>query len=395
MEHHARGLVRFRRRLQYWTMTKNRIPAAFIRGGTSKGVFFHERDLPNDREKWNPLFLDVIGAPDPNRRQLNGMGGGLSSLNKVIVVRLSQRNDADVDYTFAQIASDKPIVDYTTNCGNLSSAIGPFAIDEGLMPVEDGERLVRLFNTNTDKFINAYVPVHDGKTVEAGDYQLPGVAGTGAQLRLDYLDPGGAGTGSLLPTGNAMDTLNVEEFGNIKVSLVDVSTPMVFVAAKDIALTATEVPTDLDSNERAKTQLERLRRAGAVRMGMAKTLSDTVMASPRIAICNFPTSFTSLSGDAISAASQDITIRVISSGDTHRASPLTTAMCLGAACKIKGTIPHKLANNENMETRIGNPSGVLTVGAEVVNKNGKWRVIKTYSFRTQRRLMEGFVMIPD
>ncbi len=374
-------------------MRQIRIPAAFIRGGTSKGVFFNECDLPKDRMAWDAIFLNVIGAPDPNRRQLNGMGGGISSLNKVMIVRPSNRNDADVDYTFAQIAADQPIVDYSANCGNLSSAIGPFAIDEGLINVDDGEPLVRLYNTNTSKIVHARVPVDCGQTVIAGDFELQGVAGTGAKLKLDYLDPGGAGTGKLLPTGRVAETLDVEGLGKVLVSLVDAATPMVFVAANALGMTATESPVVLDADHRTKARLENIRCAGAVRMGMANRPEDTGLASPRIAICAAPTTFTNLSGETVDAAAQDITVRVISSGDTHRASPLTSAMCLGAACQITGTLPHQLVTTNESEVRVGNPSGVLTVGAQVVHESDTWHVVSTRSFRTQRRLMEGSVLI--
>ena len=375
-------------------MSQTRIPAAFIRGGTSKGVFFNECDLPKDRNTWDAVFLKVIGAPDPNRRQLNGMGGGISSLNKVMIVRPSARNDADVDYTFAQVAADQSVVDYTANCGNLSSAIGPFAIDEGLIDVDDGEPLVRLFNTNTSKIIHARVPVANGQTVISGDFELQGVAGTGAKLKLDYLDPGGAGTGKLLPTGRVAETLDVEGLGEVPVSLVDAATPMVFVATDNLGMTATESPVELDADQDAKARLERIRCAGAVRMGMVNKTEDTGLASPRIAICAAPRPFTSLSGETVTASAQDITVRVISSGDTHRASPLTSAMCLSAACQITGTLPNYIAKPNNGEIRIGNPSGVLTVGAHVVREDDTWHVVSTRSFRTQRRLMEGSVLIP-
>ena len=375
-------------------MNQIRIPAAFIRGGTSKGVFFKESDLPEDIRAWDAIFLAVIGAPDPNRRQLNGMGGGISSLNKVMIVRPSKRDDADVDYTFAQIAADQPIVDYSANCGNLSSAIGPFAIDEGLIDVDDGEPLVRLFNMNTSKIIHARVPVANGQTVTAGDFVLQGVSGSGAKLKLDYLDPGGAGTGNLLPTGQVVETLDVEGLGEVTVSLVDAATPMVFVAADTLSMTATESPVELDTDQKAKAHLENIRCAGAVRMGMANRLEDTGLASPRIAICAPPTPFTSLSNETVTALAQDITVRIVSSGDTHRATPLTSAMCLSAACQIAGTLPNQMTTANSSEVRVGNPSGVLIVEAHVAREGDTWRALSTSSFRTQRRLMDGNVLIP-
>ena len=310
-----------------------------------------------------------------------------------MIVRPSARVDADVDYTFAQIAADQPMVDYSANCGNLSSAIGPFAIDEGLIDVEDGKPLVRLFNTNTSKIIHARVPVTNGQTVIAGDFELQGVAGTGARLKLDYLDPGGAGTGKLLPTGQVTETLDVEGLGQVSVSLVDASTPMVFLNATAVGMTATESPVALDADQDAKARLENIRRAGAVRMGMANCPEGTGLASPRIAICAPSASYTNLRGETVTQVAQDITVRVISSGDAHRALPLTSAMCLAAACQITGTIPHQLTKSNYGELKVGNPSGVITVGAKVLHEGDNWHVVSTSSFRTQRRLMDGSVLI--
>jgi len=380
-------------------MTIERIPAIFIRGGTSKGVFFHERDLPEDLAARNQIFLEVIGSPDPNRRQMNGMGGGISSLSKVMIVAPSARHDADIDYTFGQVAIDEPLVDYSSNCGNLSSAIGPFAIDEGLIKSKDGNNLVRLYNTNTDKIVHAHIPVKDGRTVTAGDFQIQGIAGTGARLQLDYLDPGGAGTGRLLPTDSVINEIDVADEGTFTVSLVDAATPMVYVAASALGMTATERPEALDADASLKHRLEMIRRAGAVRMGLANRPEDVAFASPRIAVVAAPAAFTGLDGSHVAIDDQDITVRVISSGDAHRASPLTSAMCLAVAAEIDGTIPNLFAGDCNSangaDLRIGNPSGVLNVGADVAReKDGAWRAISARSYRTQRRLMEGAVILP-
>ena len=375
-------------------MVQKRIPAAFIRGGTSKGVFFRADDLPGDADARDQLFLDVIGAPDPYGRQLNGMGGGISSLNKVMIVRASARVDADVEYTFGQVAVGAPLVDYSSNCGNLSSAIGPFAIDEGLIEVDDGEPLVRLYNTKTDKIIHTRVPVAGGQTVIDGDFGIQGVAGTGARLQLDYLDPGGAGTGRLLPTDRTTDEIEVDGEGPFTVSLVDAATPMVYVAAAAVGMDATERPDAIDADAGLKRRLEAIRRAGAVAMGLANRAEDVPFASPRITVLAPPTEFTALNDATIAAADQDITVRGISSGDAHRASPLTSAMCLAAAAKIDGTLAHNLARESGGDLRIGNPSGVLEVGAEVIRDDGQWHALWTRSYRTQRRLMEGAVLVP-
>lgn len=372
------------------------IPAAFYRGGTSKGVFFHEADLPDARAERDEIFLRVIGAPDPYGRQLNGMGGGISSLSKVVSVGPPTRDEADVDYTFGQVAVDRPEVDYATNCGNLSSAVGPFAIDEGLVRpvVGDGEATVRLHNTNTGVIIHARIPVSGGKAAVRGDFEIQGVHGTGAQIRLDYLDPGGATTGELLPSGETAETLALPDEGDLKVSLVDAATGMVFVAADDLGLDATEPPEEIDGNLELMARLDRIRRAAGVRMGLADRVEAVPLTNPRIGLLAPPRPYSALDGRAIAAEEQDITVRILSMTNIHRVSPLTSALCLAAASRIDGTLPNRMARAVAGDLRIGTPSGILPVGADVTRENGSWRAVSTRSYRTARRLMQGGVLIP-
>ena len=245
------------------------IPAVFMRGGTSRAVMFHARDLP-EQAKWDPIFLAAMGSPDPNGRQLNGMGGGISSLSKICVLAPSQRPDADIDYTFAQVQIKQAAVGYRGNCGNMSSAVGPFAVDEGLVRPNGDTAVVRIFNTNTRKIIRSTFPLTDGRAAVDGDQAIPGVAGTGAPIRLDFLAPGGAITGRLLPTGHVTDRLTVDGLGVVEVSIVDAGAACVFVRAADVGLTGAELPEALDANHAALERLQAVRRAGAVAMGLAR-----------------------------------------------------------------------------------------------------------------------------
>ena len=372
------------------------IPAAFYRGGTSKGVFFHQSDLPEDQAARDEIFLQVIGSPDSYGRQLNGMGGGISSLSKVVSVGPATRDDADVDYTFGQVAVDRPAVDYSTNCGNLSSAVGPFAIDEGLFTPDatDGTTMVRLHNTNTGVVINAAIPVAGGKAAVTGDFEIQGVHGTGARIQLDYLKPGGATTGELLPSGENIETLSVPGVGDITASMADAATGMVFVRAEDVGCTATEQPEEIDGDTDLMARLEAIRRAAGVRMGLANRVEDVPLTNPRIGLLAVPREFTALDGRTIAAEDQDITVRILSLKNVHRVAPLTSALCLAAASLIEGSIPHQLARGSDGDLRIGTPSGVLPVGADVVRDNGNWHCNSTRSYRTARRLMQGSVLIP-
>ncbi len=378
-------------------MNQIEIPAAFYRGGTSKGVFFREEDLPTEREQRDEMFLQVIGTPDPYARQLNGMGGGISSLSKVVSVGPATRDDADVDYTFGQVAVDRPEVDYSTNCGNLSSAVGPFAIDEGMYTpdVTDGVTTVRLHNTNTSVVIHAQIPVAGGKAAVLGDFEIQGVYGTGARIQLDYLEPGGATTGEFLPAaGEVISTLDVPIEGQVTVSMADAATGMVFIAADDLGVTATESPEAIDGDRELIARLDRIRRAAGVAMGLANRPEDVPLTNPRIGLLAPPREFTALDGTTVTSESQDITVRILSLKNIHRVAPLTSALCLAAAVRVEGSVPNRIAQANGGDLRIGTPSGVLPVGAEVAHADGQWKAVSTRSYRTARRLMQGSVLIP-
>ncbi len=373
----------------------NRIPAVFIRGGTSKGVFFHARDLPSDPAARDALFLTVIGSPDPYGRQLDGMGGGYSSVSKAVIIAPSDRDDADVDFTFAQVVVDKPLVDYAQTCGNLSSAVGPFAVDEGLVRVPDGPAVVRVFNTNTAKIYHAHFQVRGGRAVEVGDYVLAGVSGSAALVRLDYVHPGGAMTRAFLPTGNAVDTFELAEVGKVEASLVDATNPVVFVDAAAFGKTATEHPDTLDADKAFMAAMDDLRRQAGVAMGMAERPQDVPLSNPKIAILASPTDCTTIAGEAIGAAEHDILIRILSMEKCHKAVTGTGAMCLSAACGVVGSIPHRLRRGNDPKVRICSPSGVVELAADVgQTEDGTWEARAISVERTQRRLMEGWVRLP-
>lgn len=366
-----------------------------MRGGTSKGLIFRAEDLPADRADWAPIFLAAMGSPDPNGRQMDGMGGGISSLSKVCVVGKPTHPDADVDYTFAQVSVDDTVVDYAGNCGNMSSAIGPFAVDEGLVPAPaDGEAVVRIHNTNTGKVIASRFAVRDGVAETNGDFALDGVSGTAAPIRLDFLDPGGSKTGKLLPTGNPIDTITIEGLGPIAVSMVDAGNPFVFVAASDLGLAGTEMPKELANDKKTTRILEEIRQHAAIKMGLSADLAAAaaMVSIPKIAMLAAPVEAPTLSGQVLAATDCDILSRTISVGQPHNAIPLTGALCLAAALRVEGTVAHRLAaKGAGNRIRIGHPSGTMSVDAEMGEHDGVLKVLHATVFRTARRLFAGEV----
>lgn len=377
-------------------MSQRFVPAVFYRGGSSKGVVFHARDLPADRAGIEAILLAVLGSPDPNGRQLNGMGGGISSLSKAVIIAPSDDPAADVDYTFVQVAVDAAECEWGGVCGNLASVVGPFAVEEGLVPPPaDGETLVRIRETATGKIIHARFPCAGGLPVVQGDFAIAGVAGTGAMIRLDYRDPGGALTGRLLPTGNVVDQIAMPDGTKVEASLIDSSNGCVFVAAADMGLTGTEGPDVIEAMPGVMARLDAIRRQAGVLMGMAARPEELGLFNPRIAVIASPADFRGLDGQHYPAAGHDIATRMLSMGRPHRAVPLASALCLGAACAIEGTLPHRLARTGRAAgtVRIANSSGVIAVGAEVTPHDGGWRALGATSFRTARRLMQGQVAI--
>lgn len=369
-------------------MSRLSTPVVFMRGGTSKGLFFHERNLPPPGETRDRLLLTAMGSPDPYGRQLDGMGGGLSSLSKVIVVRPSQRADADIEYLHGQVAIDQPLIDWSANCGNLSVAVGPFAIDEGLFtPGGDREALVRLHNLNSGARIEARVPLDGGRFEPGGSFAMPGVSGTGARVALEYLADEGV---TLFPTGQPFDTLVIGGTA-VAITAAFASLPCVFVRAEDVGLSATMTPAAIDANGAAKSLLEDIRRAAAVRMGLASSINAVPLATPKIGIVAQPQDYLALDGTSVHAGDCDILVRMISAGQAHKAVPLAAAMCLAASCLPSGTIPRACAGGVcGPAVRIGNPSGVLPVGA-VLRDGPVPQVERTVVYATARRLMEGRV----
>ncbi len=376
-------------------MTARWINASYYRGGTSKGVFFKGQDLPTtNQEELNKIFLDIIGSPDPNGRQLNGMGGGVSSLSKCVIVSPSKREGIDVDYTFIQIAIDQPIADWSNNCGNLSSAVGPFAVNEGLVKVKDGEVTIKIYQVNTDKIIHSTFNVKNGFANPDGDYNIAGVSGSGSKIRLDYLEPGGSGTGKLLPTGNVIDAVEVDG-KKIDISIVDAATPLVYIKSDDIGLKCTENPDELDANTGAMKIVQAIRNKAAVKIGLAKNENEVPLGTPRIGIVSEPRDYVALDKSKISKDSYDICTRMFSMGKAHKAIMGTAGVNIGVACAIEGTLPFLVKRKDSnvLETKVGNPSGIITAGAVVDKQDNLFSAKSAVMYRTARPLMLGKVFI--
>ncbi len=379
-------------------MGQIKLRAVFMRGGTSKALMLRQVDLPRSRALWTPIFLAAMGSPDRNGRQLDGMGGGISSLSKVCVIGAPSRPEADVDYTFAQVSVKEASVDYSGNCGNMSAAVGPFAVDERIVAASGEEATVRIHNTNTHKMIVARFPLENGIAAVDGELALPGVSGTGAPVRLDFMEPGGAGTGKLLPTGNPVDELDVPGVGRVEASLVDAANPCVFVPAIALGMTGAEMPEEIEANRGLMDRLEAIRIAASLRMGIAGTPREaaSIPSIPKIAMVAEPCDSSTLSGEVLRAGAMDVAVRMISIGRPHRAVPLTGAMCLAVASRIEGSVVHRMARRGALPdepVRIGQPSGLTVVGAAVTGEGGVWTAEKATVYRTARRLMEGSVLL--
>ncbi|MDP3342097.1 2-methylaconitate cis-trans isomerase PrpF family protein [Frigidibacter sp.] len=381
-------------------MPQRAIPAVFMRGGTSKAIMFHARDLPadrpEDRAEWDGIFMAALGTPDPYGRQLNGMGGGVSSLSKICVLAPSERADADIDYTFAQVLIREARVDWKGNCGNMSSAVGPFAVDEGLVRPNGTSATVRIYNTNTKKIIHNSFEVEDGRAKVTGELAIPGVGGTGAPVRLDFVQPGGATTGRLLPSGQVVDVLDVPGFGRIEASLVDAANASAFIRARDIGLTGRELPEELEARPEVLALLDAIRLQASIRMGIGADLAAAraISSVPYIGFVSPPAAAPTLSGETIAAGEIDLAARIISNGQPHRALPLTGSLCTAVAARIEGTLVAECVGSGTGPIRIGMPSGVLTVGADVVQEAGAWVARAGSFYRTARRLFDGRVWIP-
>ena len=379
-------------------MKQIRIPAVFMRGGTSNAIVFNARDLPRNRDLWDDIFLAAVGSPDSYGRQLDGMGGGISSLSKVCVVGPATRSDADIDYTFAQVSVKESKVDYSGNCGNMSSAMGPYAVDEGFVHVSGPDVLVRVHNTNTRKIIWSRFSLDEGSAAVDGDLAIPGVAGTGAPVRLEFREPGGATTGKLLPTGRVVDVLDVPGYGRIDASLVDAANACCFVRADALGITGTEMPEALDADGKLLDRLAAIRIAASLAMGIASSADEAKAKRvvPFIGFVSGPQNAVTLTGESIAQDSVDVTGRVISNGQPHRALPLTASLCLAVASRLEGSVVHAVTrrpDSSDAPIRIAMPSGVLTVGAAVKNDGGEWHAEQGAFYRTQRRMFEGSVCV--
>ena len=370
----------------------------FMRGGTSKGCMFRKEDLPDDRLEWDSIFLQVMGDPDP--KQIDGMGGTVSSNNKIVVVWKSEENDVDVEYLVGQVIAGKGLVDYKSNCGNMTAAVGPFAVEEGMVDIIKPITTVRMLNRNTDKYIHVTVPI-DPETdtfAQDGDCSIAGVDGTAAELKVKFMDPAGSKTGVLLPTGKFLDVLEIPGFGPLEATIIDVSNPMVIVYAKDIGLTGTELPEEINSNEEISTLLEKIRGTACCRMGFAKNLEDATLNSPAVPKVGFvtnPKSYTDIAGQQVEAENMDICTRVISVFKCHKACPLTSASAISVAAALKGSVVDKVLRSMELveNVRIGHPSGIMTIYPELTEKNGELELPSVGVQRTARRIMDGTVYI--
>lgn len=379
-------------------MTQKAIPAAFIRGGTSRAVVLKRADLPKDETEWPPLFAAMLGSPDPHMRQLDGMGGGISSLSKICIVGPATRADADIDYTFAQVGVAEATVDFSGNCGNMSSAIGPFAYDEGMVGgPRDGEIVVRIHNTNSGKIIAARFAVAGGQARVSGDLAIPGVAGTGAPVALDFLDPTGTAGRGALPGGRAADRLTLADGRQAMVTMIDAAIPSVFVAAADVGGDTGMHPAAIDADTGLMARLEEIRRLASVAMGLAADPDAAARrpATPKVAMVGPAAAYADLSGVTHPSAAQDLQIRMISAGQAHRAVPVTGALALACAAAVEGSVvaAQLSAEADLMNLRIGTPSGIVTVGASRDAATGA--ITAARILRTQRRLMDGQVHVPN
>ena len=385
-----------------------KIPATYMRGGTSKGVFFSLLDLPAIAQvpgaARDALLLRVIGSPDPYEKQIDGMGAATSSTSKTVIVSKSAHADHDVDYLFGQVAIDKPFVDWSGNCGNLSAAVGSFAISSGLVDAaripHNGTAVVRIWQANISKTIIAHVPMTDGAVQETGDFELDGVTFPAAEVQLEFLNPAadeeGAG-GSMFPTGNLVDDLDVPGVGTLNVTLINAGIPTIFVNARDLGYTGAELQNDINSDPKALAMFETIRAHGALRMGLIDRLEDAAKRqhTPKVAFVAGPLDYVSSSGKPVSAQSVDLLVRALSMGKLHHAMMGTAAVAIGTAAAIPGTLVNLAAGGEQRSAvRFGHPSGTLRVGAEAQQVNGQRTVTKAIMSRSARVLMEGWVRVP-
>jgi probable AcnD-accessory protein PrpF len=381
-----------------------RIPATYVRGGTSKGVFFNLNDLPQSARQpgaaRDAMLLRVIGSPDPYGKQTDGMGGATSSTSKTVILSKSEQPDHDVDYLFGQVSIDKPFVDWSGNCGNLTAAVGSFAIMSGLVDPDripqNGIAVVRIWQANIKKSIIAHVPITDGEVQETGDFELDGVTFPAAEVEVEFIDPAD-GEGAIFPTGNLVDDLEVPGVGNFRATMINAGIPTIFLNAEDIGYAGTELQGDINGDAGALAKFETIRAHGALRMGLIDDISEAAgrQHTPKVAFVAPSANYTASSGKQIAASDIDLNVRALSMGLLHHAMMGTAAVAIATAAAIPGTLVNLAAGGgERNSVRFGHPSGTLRVGAQASRQNGDWSVDKAIMSRSARVLMEGWVRIP-
>jgi probable AcnD-accessory protein PrpF len=386
-------------------MPQLRIPAVHMRGGTSKGLFFRADDLPADHVERDRILLRAVGSPDPYGKHIDGLGGATSSTSKVVILAPSSRNDCDVDYLFGQVAIDRAVIDWSGNCGNLTSAVGPFAVSQGWVKAPlDGVVPVRIWQANIRKRIIAHVPVRGGEVLEEGDFVLDGVAFPSAEIRIEFLDPGGLGgagegDGVMFPTGRVSDRLHVAGVGTVEATLITAGNPTVFVAADAVGMSGIELSNEVDADADLLGRCEAIRAHAAVAMGMASTAEEasrTRLHVPKIAMVAAPRGYAASNGRHVGADDIDLAIRMVSMGRLHHAVTGTGAIATAVASAIAGTVPNRARrpDADPLRTRLGHPSGAVTVGADVTRSGADWMVTRAVMSRSARRLMEGWVRVP-
>ncbi len=388
-----------------YKMSQIKVPATYMRGGTSKGVFFSLEDLPPEAQvagaARDKLLLRVIGSPDPYAKQIDGMGGATSSTSKTVIVSRSSRDDHDVDYLFGQVSIDKPFVDWSGNCGNLSAAVGPFAIHAGLIPQEripeNGIVTVRVWQVNISKTILVHVPIVNGFVQETGEFELDGVTFPAAEIQVDFVDPAD-GEGSMFPTGNLVDDLVVPDVGAFNATFINAGIPTIFIDAESIGYQGTELQDQINNDDAALAMFESIRAHGALKMGLISELEEaqTRQHTPKIAFVSKPKSYQSSSGKAVNESEIDVLVRALSMGKLHHAMMGTAAVAIASAACVPGTLVNLAAGGGEKESvTFGHPSGTLKVGAKAKQTEQGWVVQKAIMSRSARILMEGFVRVPS
>ena len=379
---------------------QTKIPAVFMRGGTSRAVCFREEVLaaysPPVRER---IILAALGSPDVHGRQIDGLGGGISSLSKVVIVGRSPAADSDISFTFGQVDVYTPHIDWSGTCGNMAAAVGPFAIDEGLVSAVEPVTTVRVFSTNTSKRYIAHVPVCAGQAAVEGEYMIDGVPAPGACITLEYPDPGGSLGGALLPTGEPRQSCELADSRVVTISVVDAAIPTVFVRADEVGADATQLAPALDADRDVQKVLEDIRCRAALLFGLTSSLDEAherFQHTPKVVLVAPPVMYTASSGKKVEAASIDLLVRAISMRNTHRTVPGTVAMCTALAAQIEGTVVHEVVRQAaKHDIRIGHPAGIMQVGATVSRRGGEWYAERVTTRRTARRIMEGAVLVPQ